>query len=173
MQVRLRDIRLRGKETVDFCETVDLSDVHPHVRQETSVHAKARLRFAGGRYVLDGELTAELELVCAKCLTAFPLPLAVDWHEVFVPEDEWQEQFADDADVHAIASDTIDLVPYVRETLLLAIPFVPVCRDDCQGLCPRCGVNRNVSTCACKIEQIDPRLQELEKFFSKENDTSK
>ena len=57
--------------------------------------------------------------------------------------------------------DEVNLAPLVRETLLLALPTKPLCREDCRGLCPRCGANRNGAECGCREEWRDPRLEVL------------
>jgi uncharacterized protein len=55
----------------------------------------------------------------------------------------------------------VDLAPLVRETMILALPTKPLCREDCRGLCPRCGANRNGGECGCRQEWSDPRLEVL------------
>jgi uncharacterized protein len=55
----------------------------------------------------------------------------------------------------------IDLTDEVRQSLLVEIPWHPQCRDDCRGLCPRCGANRNVTECGCDLEPRDSRWDAL------------
>lgn len=55
----------------------------------------------------------------------------------------------------------LDLDAVCWEQFMLALPFNPVCRDDCKGLCPRCGANLNSSPCACREDDADPRLAVL------------
>lgn len=57
--------------------------------------------------------------------------------------------------------DKIDLGEVVREQLYLALPMKPLCQEDCKGLCPVCGVNRNRETCTCRQEWVDPRMAAL------------
>jgi uncharacterized protein len=52
----------------------------------------------------------------------------------------------------------------MREQFYLALPMKPLCRPDCQGLCPVCGKNRNVETCACQSEWVDPRMEALRRL---------
>ena len=65
--------------------------------------------------------------------------------------------------------DRLDLGEVVREQVLLGLPLKPLCREDCQGLCPRCGKNRNAGPCGCtpEEEEGDPRLEPLRKLFDK------
>lgn len=55
----------------------------------------------------------------------------------------------------------VDLREIAREQILLNLPLKPVCRSDCKGLCPTCGVNRNRIECSCRPDEIDPRLEPL------------
>lgn len=167
VRIQLRDLRRQPEQDLDFRETMDLHNVHPNIEDEVSVHVTAQARYSEELYVLDGQLSTTLTLTCSKCLTTYDFPLTVDWHESFSREKQADEE--EEADVHFVSEDEVDLSPYIQEALLLEIPFVPVCRDDCQGLCPTCGINRNEASCDCKHEHIDPRLAELQKFFSSED----
>jgi uncharacterized protein len=55
----------------------------------------------------------------------------------------------------------LGLEPLVREQFILAVPFAPLCKDDCLGLCPTCGIDKNVESCACE-KPIDPRFAALQ-----------
>jgi uncharacterized protein len=57
--------------------------------------------------------------------------------------------------------ESIDLGHVVLEQFVLALPMKPLCQDECRGLCPVCGANRNREACECKQEWIDPRLAAL------------
>lgn len=67
----------------------------------------------------------------------------------------------DDLDVFPYTGDVVDLEPLVREQFVLAVPYAPLCKDDCLGLCPQCGTDRNVAPCACEAP-IDPRFAALQ-----------
>ena len=60
--------------------------------------------------------------------------------------------------------DQIDLDEVLREQFYLALPMKPLCREDCAGLCPQCGTNRNTGTCSCETEPEDPRLAPLRRL---------
>jgi uncharacterized protein len=74
-----------------------------------------------------------------------------------------QERFGDDADedFYPITDETIDLGPLVRDAIVLELPMAPLCRDDCAGLCPQCGANRNEGDCGC-VAPRDPRWANLD-----------
>lgn len=105
--------------------------------------------------VVNGSVRAEFQGECRRCLAPLQGYIDVEVHELY------QVQVTD-PDAFAIVGDQIDLVPMVRETVLLELPDAPICRPDCAGLCPQCGVDRNTVTCDCVAETIDPRWAALE-----------
>ncbi|MGH3366493.1 MAG: YceD family protein, partial [Nocardioidaceae bacterium] len=89
--------------------------------------------------VMEGVLvsgTARVSLVgeCARCLDPLEDDLEVEFQELYVYDDE----DADD-ETSRLEGDLLDLEPRVREAVVLSLPFGPLCRDDCPGLCPECG----------------------------------
>jgi uncharacterized protein len=67
----------------------------------------------------------------------------------------------EDDEAYPIVDDRLDLRPMVRDALVLELPLAPLCRDDCRGLCPRCGADRNVEACGC-VAPRDPRWANLD-----------
>lgn len=109
-----------------------------------------------GVYV-RGTVAAPMRLTCARCIVEFDRTVSVDIGEMVArdpgPEDDYR--LADDL--------TLDPEPILRDALGLELPFAPLCRPDCRGLCPTCGADRNESPCACP-EGLDPRWAALEGF---------
>jgi DUF177 domain-containing protein len=102
-----------------------------------------------------GHLSAGLEMECGGCLDAFTLPIEQDLDLFYLPhqpggeaedEDEITER---DLVVAFYDEGRLDLGEMVREQLFLAVPMRRYCREDCRGICPTCGTNRNTSPCAC------------------------
>jgi uncharacterized protein len=108
-----------------------------------------------------GEQSTLATFSCARCLTQFTLPLITRWSERFTDVKQ-KAQTKEEQEIHFVAGNMIDLDPYIREALLLQLPFVPVCREECQGLCPTCGSNRNSASCDCEQQLLDPRLLRLQ-----------
>ncbi len=100
--------------------------------------------------VVRGTIGASWSGVCARCLgpVAGELRVAVD--ELFEPEPL-------EGETYLLEVDTIDLEPLTRDALGLEIPLAPVCRVDCAGLCPNCGIDRNTSDCDCRSDEADSR----------------
>jgi uncharacterized protein len=73
-----------------------------------------------------------------------------------------EEEGADlDDEAYPLAGDVLDLEPLARDAVLLDLPLAPLCAEDCLGLCPQCGINRNEETCSCE-EPADPRWSALD-----------
>lgn len=111
--------------------------------------------------VVEGVLvtgTAEVELVgeCARCLETFEDESSHDIQELyFYPEREADE------DASFIQDEMIDLDPALRDAVVLELPFTPLCRDDCLGLCVACGANLNDDPDHSHGEETDDRWAKL------------
>jgi DUF177 domain-containing protein len=104
---------------------------------------------------VSGPLSATVTYRCARCLRSFTENLLLEVTELFARD------ALDDDDEYPLVDGTIDLEPMVRDAVLLSMPFSPLCRRDCLGLCERCGGDRNLGECECP-PQTDPRWAELE-----------
>jgi uncharacterized protein len=105
----------------------------------------------------SGPLSGRLAFRCARCLKDFSRDFRYEVQELFAPGATIED------DEYPIAEGRIDLEPMVRDTVVLAMPFSPLCRADCLGLCERCGGDRNLGECACGAE-VDPRWGPLEEL---------
>ncbi len=107
-----------------------------------------RLQSIGeGRFYWQGTARTVVEGECRRCLTPVATPLQLEIGVLFTQDPE----ALDDPDSYPVAADAteIDVIPAVREELVLAAPRYVVCRDDCKGLCPQCGKDLNAGPCGC------------------------
>jgi uncharacterized protein len=104
--------------------------------------------------VVRGSLDAHWRAVCSRCLTPVDGEISTHVDELFEPHPLAGETYLLDIDV-------VDLEPMVRDALLLDLPATPLCRDDCAGLCPTCGIDRNHGSCDCHTDELDPRWAAL------------
>lgn len=120
-----------------------------------------RLVQSGGDVLLRGNLRGNLEMPCSRCLetarVAFDVPLAITFIARPASDDDGAddegEDDAEDVDVAFFDGEEVDLGPQIRDQILLALPITPLCREDCAGLCPVCGGNRNLVACNCTSRQ--------------------
>ena len=104
--------------------------------------------------VVRGRVTAPWIAPCARCLSPATGQVEVHVDELFEPSPEPGETYLLDGD-------HIDLEPLVRDAIVLELPTVAHCRDDCAGLCPQCGVDLNQTQCDCVADDSDPRWAAL------------
>ncbi len=76
-------------------------------------------------------------------------------------EDDGVELAEGDLDVFPYSGDVVDLEPLIREQFVLSVPFAPLCKEDCLGLCDQCGADKNHDPCAC-ARPVDPRFAALQ-----------
>jgi len=116
--------------------------------------------------VVDGKINAVTELSCSRCLDPYWQPVNIEFTEIFSshPVDHAENDLGEQP---LPADGSIDLTPIIRDYALLDIPIRQVCKDECKGLCPTCGVNLNQEDCGHKQEYIDPRMEGLKALLEK------
>jgi uncharacterized protein len=107
--------------------------------------------------VIDADAHGE----CSRCLDKIEIPIEVDFQELFAYSGVSEDDFT-------VVDEHIDLEQIIRDEVVLSLPFQPVCRPDCQGLCPECGVKLQDSPGHAHEEQVDARWSELMNFRNKE-----
>jgi len=124
-----------------------------------------RMRHINQGLLVDGWVDLVLELACTRCLKEFQQPLHVTFEERFYPTvdvvtgipvhaDDVEDAFP--IDEHHL----VDLTEAVRQQVLLDIPVVTLCQEDCAGLCAQCGKDLNLGPCSCEPE-VDTRFNVL------------
>ena len=122
---------------------------------------------------VTGRVGTTLQLDCGRCLEPFDIPLDAAFDALFLPAvanaGAGEQEVADeDLGVSFYKDETLDLSELMREQFYLALPMKPLCRPDCKGLCPVCGINRNRETCTCQTEWTDPRLDALKRLTGRQ-----
>ncbi len=115
--------------------------------------------------LVTGTVTAGLEGECARCLEDIRSDVHADLTELYVYDDPHDtEPRRDDADdeTSRLQGDLLDLEPVLRDAVVLALPFQPLCQDDCPGLCPECGARLADDPGHRHAEPVDPRWAALQ-----------
>jgi uncharacterized protein len=115
---------------------------------------------------LTATLEAELQLACGRCLESFDSPVSCKFSLVLITEpiqvEAAETQLTEqDLDLFHAEGGKAHLPTIAAEQVYLNLPLKPICKEDCQGLCPTCGANRNRLECGCPSENLDPRLAPL------------
>ena len=135
------------------------------------VRGEAVLLRTNRSILVRAKLDLKVELECSRCLRSFDQPMTIEFEEEYFPTLDVISGVhlppADEPGVFTIDEHhVIDLTEAIRQYTLMNIPMKPLCREDCAGICPACGENRNISGCDCPAESVDPRgagLKELRK----------
>ena len=127
------------------------------------LEATARKGDLAGEYLVDGSSQFTADFACSRCVEPYPFANSATFHLRFRPrlevsqENEEVEIAPDDLDVEFYTERSIPLRDLAAEQVQLAIPMKPLCDDNCLGLCPNCGANRNREGCKCEASVIDER----------------
>ncbi|GGD68701.1 YceD family protein [Paenibacillus nasutitermitis] len=170
MKIQLREFLSKGT-SVPIRESLNadwLQQVRSDVISASPLEVDLTATATDGIAHVEGKLSVEVEFACSRCLEPVKEQITVPFHERFKPAKAKIENLENEEEIIAVEEDSVDLDPIVEETMLLSLPFIPLCDEDCKGLCHTCGTNLNVENCGCSKDVIDPRLAALQDFFKKE-----
>ena len=119
--------------------------------------------------ILDSETKINANLTCDRCTNEFNSIITSSYRMIYLFRQESDEIDNDKTDVVYVHPDTDKIVldEDIRDFAVLAVPMKKLCKEDCKGLCPRCGKNLNEGTCNCKEDKIDPRWEPLQELKTK------
>jgi uncharacterized protein len=168
------DINEIGPEGLALDTALNLPEFHRawgEVVPVRSISLAARVTKGNRGTEIEGRLNAVVSVRCSRCLEPVEEKLAVELFLVAVTEEPEDPERWENSEEEAwrdalltVEDGRIDLLQVAAEQIELNLSRKPVCSEDCRGLCPRCGVNRNAAECGCTGEEIDPRLAPLLKF---------
>lgn len=151
--------------SVPFSTSVDLSDLRYGISCPVSepVLAQGVVRNTAGVLLMKGSVTTTIHGVCDRCAAEFTRDIDFPIDVVLVTELASEEN--EDEWVFPLVGDSADLDDIVRTVFVLNLDSKLLCKEDCKGLCPRCGKNLNDGKCTCEKE-LDPRLAALRQFLA-------
>ena len=166
MRLELSSIIDRPGESLDFSTSVDLSDLVYGVGKPVSepVMAKGTVRNTAGVLVMKGMITTCIHGTCDRCAADFDRDVEIPIDAVLVTELANEEN--EDEWVFPLEADTADLDDIIRTVFVLNMDSKLLCKEDCKGLCFRCGRNLNEGPCGCQKE-LDPRFAALKQLLDK------
>jgi uncharacterized protein len=152
-------LRRPGSEKhLDLQATVGELALHDErFRESDLVDVHLRLESLTDGIVVNGEVVAPWHGICRRCASPAVGTLRCEVHELY-------QEVVTDPEAFPLEGEQLDLEPMVREVLVLDAPASPLCRDDCAGLCPDCGIDRNTATCDCHSVVSDPRWGALDQL---------
>jgi uncharacterized protein len=148
LQVDVRDLHQGPVETLGRLEPEDQTFAGLSLDLDGPVEVKGRLAQTGDlEFYWQARVSGKLKGSCRRCLTDLVYPLDTDIEVLFSADPD----AADDPSVYPLSAPVtrVDVRPAVREEVALAVSAYPLCREDCAGLCPRCGADLNAGPCGC------------------------
>lgn len=139
------------------------------VRQMGTLKVDAVAELVEQEIRIRGHLSARFEASCDRCLGRVEIPLEADFNLAYrsvaeIAREEEMEVPDDELAVGFYSGEGLALRDVVAEQVMLAVPMKVVCRPDCLGLCPTCGVNRNIESCGCSSKREDSPFAFLKKI---------
>ena len=167
MRLELSSIIDRPGESISYSASVDLSDLLYGTSYPVSepVLASGTVRNTAGVLVMTGMITTCIHGVCDRCASDFDRQVEIAIDAVLVQELANEEN--EDEWVFPLEADAADLEEIIRTIFVLNMDSKLLCKDDCAGLCCKCGKNLNEGPCNCQKE-LDPRFAALKQLLNKE-----
>jgi uncharacterized protein len=137
-----------------------VADVDSRVPAGAEVVADVVIESFDGGVAVTGKLSSLWEGECRRCMAPLDGELVTDVRELF------RRGGGEDEGTYPMAADHINIREMVSDALFAALPLLPMCREDCRGICPRCGADLNVAPCSCEEIHVDPRWSALEVLVS-------
>lgn len=153
-------------QSLPFSVSVDLSDLRYGVSYPVSepVLARGTVRNTAGVLMMEGEVSTTIHGICDRCASSFDREVRFPIEVVLVTELANEEN--EDEWVFPLEGDSADLDDIVRTVFVLNLDSKLLCKEDCKGLCPKCGKNLNEGPCNCQKE-LDPRFAALKQLLEK------
>jgi uncharacterized protein len=153
------------ERTVPAPEGLGLELIGVPPRAELAV--ALRLESVSEGVLVSGTVTGPVEGECSRCLRPINETLEVTIQELFAYAHSTTDETTDEDEVGRLQGDLIDLAPVLRDAVVLALPTNPLCREDCPGLCPECGVRWDELPDDHNHRQVDPRWAALTQITRK------
>jgi uncharacterized protein len=172
MFLSVKEMELRKIRFDETFEAGQLEFTSENLEQTGPLHAVGSaelLKNTGGEVRVQGRYTITLAAPCDRCLTNTQVPLDAGFDLFYRPaselaENEEVEIDEGEAEMGFYENGGMELEDILREQVLLALPMHRFCREDCKGICPVCGKNRNETPCECHVEPADDRWGALRKL---------
>ena len=146
MKIKVSDIPEEGLSVIDKT-SVEIDG------QNVPVDFDLRIDKQGAEVLVNGSVSAEIDMVCNRCLAEFKKRIDVPVSLVYEPVEEVQGQThelgTDELDTGFYREDELDLDTVATEQIMLNMPIQSLCSESCKGICPHCGANLNEGSCSC------------------------
>ena len=111
--------------------------------------------------LFEADGNTEAVYLCSRCLERVKVPIQFNINEMFYPSGSVENE----KEAETFCDDEMDLTDVIQRSILENLPMKVVCKEECKGLCPKCGKNLNEGDCDCNDTEFDPRLESLRTLF--------
>jgi uncharacterized protein len=169
MRIELDKLEKTGNTFAHLYEPEEIVLDEERARLTSPPSVNGRASRSGHEVRLRGKISASAEVDCDRCLKTVNVPIETEFDVKYLPVEDYTSSEAaelqeEDLSVSFFEGETIDIDELVREQVLLAMPARALCGEECRGLCPVCGVDRNTNSCDCENHEIDPRWAGLKEL---------
>ena len=167
MKIEFREVKAGGSEFSFSVPPADLELEADTFKFPEPIDVKVSAVKSGDEIIFQATVSTLIEAECARCLELFEkrisskLQFVVQFLDIGGPEDTGDDDFV----VLPRSAEDYDISDRVREALILELPYKPLCKTSCKGLCPMCGQNLNEADCGCTQDETDERWDTLRKLF--------
>jgi uncharacterized protein len=162
--IALKDIPAEGREfhfTDQSLWTGPMQEYGLAVKPGQDFEARMFVMPQDEGFLVTGSFAGSVLVPCDRCVEELEVPLAADFESFEEPLAKDDDSLDECRIRRAKGVLDLDVAGYLWEQFMLALPVSPLCTEECKGLCPKCGVNRNQESCACAQDKGDPRLAVL------------
>jgi len=167
MRIELENLEGSKGDFAHVYQPEDLNPVDERISLTEPATITGKVRLAGNEVFVNGHVNTRARVECDRCLQPVEAPVDADFALEYITGSEYElggsavELTEAEMSVSVFDGEAIDVDEIVNEQVVLAVPTRMLCREDCKGICPECGSDRNTGNCSCAIEDIDPRWAAL------------
>ena len=170
MRIELENLEGGKGDFAHVYQPDDLNPVDERIVLTEPATVSGKVRLAGNEVFVNGHVETRAQVECDRCLQPVEIPVNTDFALEYITGSEYESAQAvelteEEMSVSVFDGEAIDVDEIVKEQIVLAVPTRMLCREDCKGICPECGTDRNTGDCNCVTNDIDPRWAALKKLI--------
>ena len=147
---------------IEFCEVLTgFESVEGEYEFGSPVIFKGMVVNDSGNMKLNGHLCTEYTVVCYRCLKEITKEMCIEIKEDFIKKTD-----ETDNEAYTYDNNCIEIDKVLMDNIILGLPMKQICREECKGLCLKCGSDLNEKDCNCCEDVVSPRMEALKKYFN-------
>jgi len=170
MRIELENLEGGKGDFAHVYQPDDLNPVDERISLTQPATVSGKVRLAGNEVFVNGHVETRAQVECDRCLQPVEAPVNTEFALEYIPGSEYEsggaaELTEAEMSVSVFDGQAIDVDEIVKEQIVLAVPTRMLCREDCKGICPECGADRNKGDSNCTTGDTDPRWAALKNLI--------